>query len=230
MLATAFRDLLGAQATPYDNGDFYHAGRGVHGGHARADGHDAHDVRQPLCRRLPGHRRRRARQGGIRRSDGGPAPQRGRVDEALLPKAASVNGVAAPRATIYGYARLVAKNGKALGNPANGAPARRQLDRQRALNQFRLVEGTPPQRDNEVVIDRKSSRDGHLAVGDTTTVLVQGPPLHVRIAGVARFGDGRLARAGQRSWHSAIPLHNASSPSGQVRRHQRRRRQRRLAD
>src|SRR4029453_4970293 len=42
--------------------------------------------------------------------------------------------------------------------------------------------------DDEVVIDRKSARDGGLDVGDTATVLV-GRPERVRIAGIARFGN-----------------------------------------
>ncbi len=116
--------------------------------------------------------------------------QRGRIDAALLPTVRSVHGVAAAEGSIYGYARLIGKDGKALGNPENGAPAiGSNWSENNALNQFRLVSGTPPRGDNDVVIDRKSARDGHLNVGDTTTVLVQGGPQHVRIAGIARFGN-----------------------------------------
>src|SRR5664279_4462511 len=115
--------------------------------------------------------------------------QRGRIDAALLPQIASINGVAAAEGEVFGYARLIGKDGKALGNPATGAPAiGTNWSDNNQLNQFRLVSGRPPRADNEVVIDRKSARDGHLAVGDTTTVLVQGPPQHVTIAGIARFG------------------------------------------
>ena len=38
------------------------------------------------------------------------------------------------------------------------------------------------------MIDKHSATVGHLAVGDTTTVLANGPPLRVRIAGIAVFG------------------------------------------
>ncbi|MDQ2750433.1 MAG: FtsX-like permease family protein [Actinomycetota bacterium] len=120
----------------------------------------------------------------------GSGAQRGRVDAAVIPTLRSIDGVADAEGAIFGYARLIAKNGKAIGDPASGAPALGiNWSENSALNQFRLVDGSAPRTDNEVVIDRKSSHDGHLAVGDTTTVLVQGPPRRVRISGIARFGN-----------------------------------------
>src|SRR6476661_8041169 len=44
--------------------------------------------------------------------------QRGRVDATLLPRIRAVDGVAAAEGSIFGYARIMAKNGTALGNPA----------------------------------------------------------------------------------------------------------------
>ena len=120
----------------------------------------------------------------------GTGTQRGRVDAVLVSKLQSVNGVRAAEGAVFGYARLIGKDGKALGNPATGAPTiGSNWSENSALNQFHLVSGSPPSADNEVVIDRKSARDGHLAVGDTATVLVQGGPQHVRISGIARFGN-----------------------------------------
>jgi putative ABC transport system permease protein len=119
----------------------------------------------------------------------GTGTQRGRVDAGLVPTLQAVNGVRAAEGSIFGYARLIGKDGKALGNPATGAPTiGSNWSENSALNQFRLVSGSPPRADTDVVIDRKSARDGHFAVGDTATVLVQGGPQHVRISGIARFG------------------------------------------
>jgi putative ABC transport system permease protein len=119
----------------------------------------------------------------------GTGTQRGRVDAALVPKLQSVNGVRAAEGAVFGYARLIGKDGKALGNPATGAPTiGSNWSENSALNQFHLVSGLPPSADNEVVIDRKSARDGKFAVGDTATVLTQGGPQQVRVAGIARFG------------------------------------------
>lgn len=115
--------------------------------------------------------------------------QRGRIDAGVLPQVQAVDGVAAAAGDVYGYARLIGANGKALGNPVNGAPTiGASWNDNTKLNQFHIVEGRPPRAANEVVIDRKSSRDGKLDPGDTTTVLVQGGPMQVVIVGVARFG------------------------------------------
>ncbi|HEY6746976.1 MAG TPA: FtsX-like permease family protein [Mycobacteriales bacterium] len=118
----------------------------------------------------------------------GAGVQRGRIDAAVVDTVRRVDGVAAAEGDVSGYARLVGKDGQALGNPATGAPTiGMSWTENRALNTFTLVSGTAPGRDDEVVIDRKSARDGDLEVGDTTTVVV-GRPMRVRIAGIARFG------------------------------------------
>ena len=116
------------------------------------------------------------------------AAQRGRVDAALVDRLRSVNGVALAEGEIFGYARLVGKNGEAVGRPEMGPPTVGSSWSESKLNPFRLVAGQPPRSADEVVIDRKSAKDGNLAVGDTTTVLVQAGPQRVRISGIAMFG------------------------------------------
>ena len=116
--------------------------------------------------------------------------QRGRVDESLVASLRAVSGASVVEGQVQGYARLVGKDGKALGNPKMGAPTYGgNWSEAKELNPFTLVAGQPPRADNEVVIDKKSADDGKLAVGDTTTVLVQGPPQQVRITGIAKFGS-----------------------------------------
>jgi putative ABC transport system permease protein len=116
--------------------------------------------------------------------------QRVRVDESVLADVRGVPEVAEAQGGVFGYARLVGSDGEALGNPETGAPTfGGDWTESERLNPFRIVEGRPPAADDEVVIDAKSARDGKLAVGDTTTVLVQGPPLTVRISGICKFGS-----------------------------------------
>ena len=115
--------------------------------------------------------------------------QRGRVDASLVGTVRGVTGVAAAEGQILGYARLVGKDGKAIGNPQMGAPTYgANWSDNPELNPWTLAAGQAPRADNEVVIDKKSADDGGLAVGDTATVLVQGPPQQVRITGIATFG------------------------------------------
>jgi putative ABC transport system permease protein len=115
--------------------------------------------------------------------------QRPPVDASLVASLSTVKGVAADAGEVYGYARLVGNNGKALGNPANGAPALGGAWQSvPQLNSWTLVAGRPPAADNEMVVDKKSAGDGHLKVGDTATVLVQGPPRQMLITGIVKFG------------------------------------------
>ena len=91
---------------------------------------------------------------------------------------------------VFGYARLDRQRRQGDRQPRDRRPdpGRRTGPSPRQLNPFQLVEGSPPAADDEVVIDAQSAKVGKLAVGDTTTVLVQGPPLRVRISGIAKFG------------------------------------------
>src|SRR5215469_3497635 len=119
----------------------------------------------------------------------GTGKQRPLIDASLVSTLSRVPGVAAAQGSAFGYTRLIGKDGTAIGNPAGGAPTLGgNWSTVSALNPFRLVAGHAPQAPDEVVIDKQSANLGHLAVGDATTVLVSGPPLRVRIAGIAAFG------------------------------------------
>ena len=113
--------------------------------------------------------------------------QRPLIDASLVPALSRVPGVAAAQGIVQGYAQLTGKDGTPVGTgnaPALGA----NWGTVPALNPFQLVAGHAPQAADEVVIDKHSATSGHLAVGDTTTVLLSGPPQRVRIAGIAVFG------------------------------------------
>src|SRR6516164_10928089 len=112
------------------------------------------------------------------------------IDASLVPALSHVPGVAAAEGSVLGYTRLLGQDGKPIGNPANGAPTLGgNWGTVPALNPFHLVAGHAPQAPDEVVIDKQSATTGHLAVGDTTTVLVSGPPQRVRIVGIVGFGN-----------------------------------------
>ena len=118
----------------------------------------------------------------------GGGDQRPLISASLMQSLRQVPGVAAAEGSAMGYARLTGSNGKALGNPATGAPTLGgNWNQVAALNPWHLVAGHAPQA-GQVVIDAKSARDGHLRVGDFTTVLVKGPPQRVQVVGVIGFG------------------------------------------
>ena len=115
--------------------------------------------------------------------------QRPRIPATLVDVVRGVPGVEAAEGRSLGYARIVDEQGKALGNPANGAPTLGYgWSTNEQLNPFEIKTGRAPQRSDEVVIDAKSSKDADLAIGDRTTVLVQGPPRQVVIVGTVTFG------------------------------------------
>ena len=120
----------------------------------------------------------------------GEGAQRGRVEASLVGTLAAVDGVALAEGMVQGYARLVGKDGKPIGNPEMGAPTfGANWSRSDELNPFTIIAGAPPGADTDVVIDKKSADDGRLRVGDIATVLVQGPPQQVRVAGIVKFGE-----------------------------------------
>lgn len=118
------------------------------------------------------------------------ATQRDRIPASTLDAVRRVDGVAAAEGLVEGYAQIVGKDGKAVGNPGMGAPTfGRNWAVTPQLNPFRLVEGRAPQADDEVVLDRYTAEQAEARVGDVVTVLVEKGPQRVRVAGVATFGD-----------------------------------------
>jgi len=119
----------------------------------------------------------------------GGGDQRPLISASLVQALRRVPGVAADEGSAYGYARLTGNNGKALGNPAAGAPTLGgNWNQVSQLNPWTLVAGHPPRAADQVVIDAKSATDGHLRVGDLTTVLALGPPQRYRVVGIVKFG------------------------------------------
>jgi len=119
---------------------------------------------------------------------------RGRIDEDIVDTVLSVDGVAAAQGEVQGFAQLVTHDGEPMGNPGQGAPTFGfnwgTIDE---LNPMRLVEGRAPSGPAEIVIDRQSSRDGPFALGDSVTVLLQGPPSQFTLVGIATFGTADSA-------------------------------------
>ena len=116
--------------------------------------------------------------------------QRPHLDASLIDTIKAVDGVAVAEGHIEAYAQLVDKAGKPIGNPNMGAPVLGAAWLSNSdLNPFDLFSGRAPQADDEVVIDKGSADAGKFVIGDSTTVLTQAGPQHVKIVGIARFGD-----------------------------------------
>ncbi|HEX4906599.1 MAG TPA: FtsX-like permease family protein [Acidimicrobiales bacterium] len=120
--------------------------------------------------------------------DGDFDDQRPRLDDSIVTLVRSVDGVAVARGDILkNGVQIVGRDGKALGNPDMGAPTFGGIWTDGQLNPFTLAEGSAPVHEDDAVIDRKSAKDGNLAVGDRTTILTP-DPIEVTVVGIATFG------------------------------------------
>ena len=115
--------------------------------------------------------------------------QRAKIDVSLVNKIRLVDGVTEVRVNSEGYAQLVGKNGKAIGNPGAGAPTLGQAwNDVSSMNPYRLLPGGyPPRSRTEVVIDKHSADVGKLNVGDRVMVLTKQAPTWYTIAGIVRW-------------------------------------------
>ncbi len=99
-----------------------------------------------------------------------------------------VDGVEDAAVEVTGYAQLVDRDGKAVGDQ-NQAPALgfNWID-EPTLNPYRLAEGHAPRHDDEIVIDKASAHKADFHVGDEVTVLTQKDPTTFTVVGIATFG------------------------------------------
>src|SRR4051794_16232167 len=114
------------------------------------------------------------------------------IDDSLVATVRSVDGVADAQPTINAdHTQVVGSDGKAIGNPGQGAPTfgANWVDNKR-LNPFNISDGHPPAADDEVVIDKSSATKGHLKVGDTISVVLPSAtaPQKFKLVGIAKFG------------------------------------------
>ncbi|MBI5088171.1 MAG: FtsX-like permease family protein [Actinobacteria bacterium] len=114
--------------------------------------------------------------------------QRGRMSEDVVDTIRGVPGVADVRPVVEGYAQLVDADGKAIGNPGQGAPTLGMSYTDGPMTPWRLTEGSRVPASGEVVIDQGSADKGDLQIGDTVAVLTQTGPHELPIVGIARFG------------------------------------------
>src|SRR6478736_6760910 len=112
-----------------------------------------------------------------------------------LPKVRGLADVAAAEGGVGGEAHLIGSNGKSIvygGSPNLGFSISNGASR---FNPLTLLSGHWPQGD-EVVIDHKTAKDKHFAVGDEIGVQAEGPVVRLKISGIVKFGTGSLDLGG----------------------------------
>ena len=119
--------------------------------------------------------------------DLGLGSSRPRVDTGLVDTLRAVDDVAAVAVRVSGYAQILDKHGKAVGDPQTGVLGMNWTTVSE-LNPFRLTAGHAPAGPDEIVIDKSSADKTGYTPGDHTTVLTGGTPRPATIVGVAKFG------------------------------------------
>lgn len=119
--------------------------------------------------------------------NGGPS-SRGRVPEELVETVDAVDGIASAEGVIGGYAQLLDEEGEPVtttGAPLLGVSWGDNDD----LYPVTLDEGSKPEGPDQVAIDRDTSEEYGLEVGDETVVLLAAEQRDVEIVGVFTFGE-----------------------------------------
>jgi putative ABC transport system permease protein len=114
---------------------------------------------------------------------------RPRIDESLTATVQRAAGVEHAEGSIFGYAQVVGKNGKSIGNPGQGAPTfGTNWKTDPKLNSYHIIAGRAPSADDEVVLDNHSATKGKYHVGDEAKVLTKAGAITAKVVGIAKFG------------------------------------------
>ena len=128
--------------------------------------------------------------------DGGDSgDQRANIDAGLLSVVRGAPDVATAEGTIQSYAQFVDHDGKAIGNPNQGAPTLAvNYTGDPKLDPFQIGQGSAPQGADQVVMDTATAKTYHFAVGDPVEVVSATGSHQMTIVGLSRFGsaDGPL--------------------------------------
>jgi putative ABC transport system permease protein len=113
--------------------------------------------------------------------------ERESMPESVLPTVESVPGVAEAVGDVIGYAQIVdPATGKVIGTfgPPTAAAS------WNTLSGFTIESGSPPEGDDQVVIDSGTAGANDIRVGDRVEIVFEGPPGEFEVVGVAGYGDG----------------------------------------
>jgi putative ABC transport system permease protein len=114
--------------------------------------------------------------------------QRTRISESVLPTVTGVPGVEAAEGQVVGQIKVLDKDNKPL--VAAQGPPNFGLNwlTSPSLNGWKVVDGVAPTQSSDILLDAKTAKDGHYAVGDTVNVSVTKGVQSFTLVGIAKFG------------------------------------------
>ncbi len=89
-------------------------------------------------------------------------PQRARISQDVIPQLERVDGVAAVEGQVEGNLRVIGPDGKPIGTDQGSPTFGLNWLTQPQLNGWIIGEGGPPEASDQIVLDRRTARDGQL--------------------------------------------------------------------
>jgi putative ABC transport system permease protein len=106
----------------------------------------------------------------------------------VLRKVERLPGVRRAQGSIEDQARLVDRNGKAIGTADNATAVGVDPSADQSLNPLQLVAGEWPRGGGEIAIDKTTAHKHHFQLGQTVGAFADGPVHRYRVSGIVRFG------------------------------------------
>lgn len=113
------------------------------------------------------------------------AESRDRLPDTLIGQIRLLPGVAEAQGDVMGFARLATADGTVIGQA--GPPKYGGVFVESASSPWALAEGRIAANSTEVVVDRRSAKEGPIAVGDTVTITSKAGVRPFTVVGIATF-------------------------------------------
>ncbi|HEX2782778.1 MAG TPA: FtsX-like permease family protein, partial [Ilumatobacteraceae bacterium] len=116
------------------------------------------------------------------------AEERQRLPDSLTAVVAKVPHVRTAEGNVFGFARVIGKDGKPVGSSGNGPPTfGSSVAPDEAF--WTITEGRLPKSEGEVALDAGVAGKAHYKVGDTVKVVAQAGSRQFTLVGIAKYGD-----------------------------------------
>jgi putative ABC transport system permease protein len=114
--------------------------------------------------------------------------RRDRVDALVVDEVRAVGGVAVAEGRVQGNLRVIDANGESMYNPQAGFPTvALNWPTVPELNGWTLVEGVPPVGPDQIVLDRRTAREGGYTVGDRVRLAAAVGTIDRELVGIGTF-------------------------------------------
>ena len=116
------------------------------------------------------------------------AEERQRIPDTITAQVAKVPHVKTAEGSVFGFARVIGKDGKPVGSDGNGPPTfGSSITPDEAF--WTISDGRLPNGAGEVALDAGVAKKAHYSVGDTVKVVAQGGSKEFTLVGIAKYGD-----------------------------------------